>query len=93
MTPEEAVKLYLEWGNNSSSGNNVIKSKDDISYYFVLYSWDEKPVIYLIRSNSEEAKELAVIEPPDSLLSCYQNGVFAVDGEIRSWLKEELDAD
>ena len=43
MTPEEAVKLYLEWGNNSSSGNNVIKSKDDVSHYFVLYSWDEKP--------------------------------------------------
>ena len=93
MTPEEAVKRYLEWGNNWSSGNYVIKSKDDVSYYFVLNSWGEKPVIYLIKRNSEEAKELAVIEPPDSLLTAYQKGVFAVDGKIRTWLREELGAD
>lgn len=93
MTPEEAVKRYLEWGNNWSSGNNMVKSKDDVSHYFVLNSWGEKPIIYLIRRNSEEAKELAVIEPPDSLIGGYQKGVFAIDGEIRSWLKEELNAD
>lgn len=92
MTPEDAVRLYLEWGNNWSRGNDQIKSKNDVSHYFVLNSWGEKPLIYLIRRNSEEAKELAVIEPPDSLLSSYQKGVFAVDGEIRTWLRKELDA-
>ena len=93
MTPEDAVKRYLEWGNNWSSGNFVVKSKEDVSHYFVLNSWGERPIIYLIRRNSEEAKEIAVIEPPDSLLTNYQKGVFAVDGEIRTWLKEELDAE
>ena len=34
MTPEEAVRLYLEWGNNWSQGNVFIRSKDDISHYF-----------------------------------------------------------
>ncbi len=29
MTPEEAVRLYLEWGNNWAGGNYVIRSKDD----------------------------------------------------------------
>ena len=93
MTPEEAVRLYLEWGNNWSRGNYMIRSKNDVSHYFVLNSWGEKPVIYLVKRNSEEAKELAVIEPPDSLISNLQKGVFAVDGEIRSWLMEELDAE
>jgi hypothetical protein len=27
MTPEEAVRLYLEWGNNWARGNYVIRSK------------------------------------------------------------------
>ncbi len=29
MTPEEAVRLYLEWGNNWAGGNYVIRSMDD----------------------------------------------------------------
>ncbi len=29
MTPEEAVRLYLEWGNNWVRGNYVIRSKND----------------------------------------------------------------
>ena len=49
MTPEEAVRLYLEWGNNWARGNYVIRSKNDVSYYFVVNTWQEKPVIYFIR--------------------------------------------
>jgi hypothetical protein len=30
MTPEEAVRLYLEWGNNWARGNYVIRSKGDV---------------------------------------------------------------
>lgn len=32
MTPEEAVTLYLEWGNNWAHGKYVIRSKNDVSY-------------------------------------------------------------
>jgi hypothetical protein len=94
MTPEDAVRLYLEWGNNWSRGNFVIKSKDDVSHYFVLNNWGDKPLIYLIRRNSEAAEELAVIEPPDSIMSnlSFKKGVFALDSELKSWLREELDA-
>ena len=53
MTPEEAVTLYLEWGNNWSHGKHLIRSKNDVSYYFVINTWDEPPRIYLIRRNSE----------------------------------------
>ncbi len=95
MTPEEAVRLYLEWGNNWSHSNYVIKSKDDITHYFVLNTWDNKPVIYLVRRNSEEASELAMIDVPEDLIDDFlreKKGVYAVEGEIREWLMEELEA-
>ena len=62
MTPEEAVRLYLEWGNNWARGNYVVRSKDDVSHYFVVNTWKDEPVIYFIRRNSDEAVELAEME-------------------------------
>ena len=97
MTPEEAVRLYLEWGNNWARGNYVIRSKDDVSYYFVINTWEKAPAIYLIRRNSEQADELAKINLPVKLKNRfldsigYNKGVYAIDNEIKTWLKSELD--
>jgi hypothetical protein len=96
MTPEEAVRLYLEWGNNWTRGNYVIRSKDDVAHYFVVNTWKEKPVIYLIRRNSDEAVELAKIEMPENLRQRYlkrngtHKGVYAIEGEVKNWLKAQL---
>lgn len=96
MTPEEAVTLYLEWGNNWAHGNYVIKSKDDVSHYFVINTWEETPVIYLIRRNSEQADELARIEIPENLRARFldsighNKGVYAIEGEVKDWLQEKL---
>jgi hypothetical protein len=96
MTPEEAVRLYLEWGNNPANGNNVIRSKDDVSHYFVVNTWKGSPVIYLIKRNSEDAQELAKIDIPKDLASRYirQNGnlkgVYAIEGDLKKWLQKEL---
>lgn len=98
MTPEEAVRLYLEWGNNWAGGNYVIRSKDDISYYFVINTWGRSPMIYLIQRNSEEAKELAEIEIPDKLKKQYVaengklKGVYSIEGDVKAWLKKELNS-
>ena len=98
MTPEEAVRLYLEWGNNWAGGNYVIRSKDDTAHYFVINTWKDTPVIYLIQRNSEESSELAEIEIPEKLRKRYiehngtAKGVFSIEGEIKAWLKKELDA-
>jgi len=98
MTPEEAVRLYLEWGNNWARGNYVIRSKSDVSHYFVVNTWGQKPVIYLVRRNSEQADELAKLEMPAALDRKFRatngtgRGVYAVDGEVRQWLKKALDA-
>jgi hypothetical protein len=96
MTPEEAVRLYLEWGNNWARGNYVIRSTDDVTHYFVVNTWGKQPVIYLIRRNSEECQELAEIEMPpeikDSFLESigHNKGVWAVEGDVRSWLQKQL---
>jgi hypothetical protein len=96
MTPEEAVRLYLEWGNNWAGGNYVIRSKDDVTHYFVVNTWERPPKIFLIRRNSEEANELAEIEMPEDLSNRFldfvghNNGVYAVEGEVKDWLKKQL---
>lgn len=98
MTPEEAVRLYLEWGNNWARSNYVIRSKDDVSHYFVVNTWKEKPVVYLIRRNSEEAAELAKFHMPEGMERRYREtngshkGVYEIDGEVKDWLREELQA-
>jgi hypothetical protein len=96
MTPEEAVRLYLEWGNNWASGNYVIRSKDDETLYFVVNTWKEKPVIYLVRRNSEDAREIARIRVPEEIARRYMaengnlKGVYAIEGEVKTWLRREL---
>ena len=96
MTPEEAVTLYLEWGNNWTHGK-MVKSKNDVSHYFVVNTWDEPPKIYLIRRNSEEAVELATIDMPQDLRNRFlesvghnNKGVYAINQEVKAWLEEKL---
>ncbi|MDY6988649.1 MAG: hypothetical protein SWQ30_11410 [Thermodesulfobacteriota bacterium] len=96
MTPEEAVTLYLEWGNNPANGRRRIRSKNDVSYYFAVNTWEDPPRIYLIRRNSDEAIELAAIDMPETLRDrflesvSHLKGVYGVNEEIRAWLEEEL---
>ena len=97
MTPEEAVRLYLEWGCNWARSNYVIRSKDDFSHYFVVNTWKEKPIIYFIRRNSEEAVELAEIHMPEKLEQDFMKsvghnkGVFSINKDVKEWLKSQLD--
>ncbi len=97
MTPEEAVRLYLEWGNNWSRGYTMVRSKDDATHYFVLNTWESSPLIYFIKRDYEGAVELAKIEVPERLKNENKydipmaKGVWAVDGALQTWLKKELD--
>ena len=96
MTPEEAVTLYLEWGNNWSHGKHLIRSKSDRSLYFVINTWEDPARIYLIQRNSEEAVELAMIEMPATLRKRFsesvghRKGVYAINDEIKAWLETKL---
>ena len=95
MTPEEAVTLYLEWGNNWTHGKQMVKSKRDVSYYFVVNTWDEPPRIYLVRRNSDEAVDLAAIEMPAHLRKRFletvarRKSVYGLTPEVKEWLQKE----
>ena len=98
MTPEEAVRLYLEWGCNYARSNYVVRSKADVSHYFVVNTWEREPMIYLIGRNSEEATELASFPIPKELKESflteigYQKGVYALTPELQHWLQKQLSA-
>jgi len=95
MTPEEAITLYLEWGNNWSH-RRMIKSKDDVSHYFVLNSWEDPPRVFFIRRNTEGAEELASIDLPDPIRQRFlesighHKGVWGLTEDVRGWLRREL---
>jgi hypothetical protein len=93
MTPEEAVRLYLEWGNNWARGDGyVIRSKSDYTTYFVVNCWARPYYIYLIRRNSDEAMELVKFELPRRFEKdvCELKGVYALAPEVKAWLQAEL---
>ncbi|MFO7875982.1 MAG: hypothetical protein R6U55_05305 [Desulfovermiculus sp.] len=97
MTPEEAVTMYLEWGNNWRKGERPpVRSKHDESYYFVVNTWEEKPRISLLRRNSEHVEELVNLAVPKSLEENVRKemgnlrGVHPITPEIRHWLEQEM---
>jgi hypothetical protein len=98
MTPEDAVALYLEWGNNGYRGGyqNAVRGKTDHSNYFVVNTWKNPPTVTLVRRNSDGAEELAEMQLPevlaqDFLSSVYgHKGVYPVNDKVRSWLEQEM---
>jgi hypothetical protein len=96
MTPEKAVSLYLEWGNGWNHGVSMVKSTDDESLYFVVYSWEDGPVLHLVRRDMNGAEELAIIPIPEDLRERFSQewgghkGVYALNQEIGDWLRESL---
>ena len=97
LTPEDAVTMYLEWGNNNWHGPHApVRSRDDVSVYFVVDTWGPAPVVRLVQRNSENAQELVTVPLPDELALAWQEeygdlrGVFAPTEAISAWLKREL---
>lgn len=95
MTPEDAVTLYLEWGNNSWKGvHKPVTSKNDYSTYFVVNTWSGQPEVTLVRRNSEEAVELASYTLPEALAREFMEetggnkGVYAPSEAIKNWLRD-----
>jgi len=98
MTPEDAVAIYLEWGNNGYRGGYqyAVRGKDDHSHYFVINTWNDKPTATLMYRNSDGANELAVLPLPEKLASQFlsdvhhHKGVYPVNNDVKNWLEKEL---
>ena len=99
LSPEDAVTLYLEWGNNNWRGEHLpVRSREDVALYFVVDTWGEAPTVRLVRRNSEEAVDLVVLRLPPGLERAFLaeygdlKGVFEPTPAIKDWLRQELDA-
>ncbi|MHC1712038.1 MAG: DVU0772 family protein [Solidesulfovibrio sp.] len=94
MTPEDAVTLYLEWGNNSwYAEHKPVTSKNDFSTYFVINTWTGTPKMTLVRRNSEDCVDIADFELPEELAREFMDeigfnkGVYAPTEPIKKWLQ------
>lgn len=97
LSPEHAVTMYLEWGNNDWHAEYPpVRSKSDVSYYFVVDSWHEPPLIRLVRRNSENAEDIFTMELPDELMADFQaahgnwRGISEPTPAIKDWLKKAM---
>lgn len=97
LTPEQAVTMYLEWGNNDWTAEYPpVRSKEDVSHYFVVDSWNEPPVIRLVRRNSENAEDIFTMPLEGELLADWKasngdwRGISAPTPKIKEWLKKQL---
>ncbi|NCD24495.1 MAG: hypothetical protein EOL86_02705 [Deltaproteobacteria bacterium] len=98
MTPEDAVAIYLEWGNNGYRGGyqNAVRGKEDFSHYFVINTWNAHPTVTLLYRNSDGAQELAELPLPEKLAKNFlhgvyhHKGVYPVNSDVKKWLETEL---
>ncbi len=97
LSPEQAVTLYLEWGNNDWHAEHPpVRSKEDVAHYFVLDNWGDEPVVRLVRRNSEQAEDLATLRLPQELLPQVKEELAGLRGIsmppefVKDWLKQEL---
>lgn len=97
LSPEKAVTLYLEYGNNNW---HVVHTEDcsghNSSVYFIVDTYSDPIQVRLIRRNFEMAEHLISIPLPDTLVNLFQKeygnirGVFEPLPEIKEWLRTEL---
>lgn len=100
LSPETAVTLYLEWGNNDWHAEHPpVRSRTDVATYFVVDAWQEPLQVRLVRRNSEAAEDLVIVPLPDALAKAFRaeygslKGVFEPLPVIKDWLRKELGQD
>jgi hypothetical protein len=97
MTPEEAIALHLEWGPLRSQAYYNSRDSDNETVYFVINTWKNPPVLTLVRRKGFDSEDLGVFRLPEDLEQKFlqgigkYKGVYAVEGEVRDWLRKELD--
>lgn len=97
LSPEHAVTMYLEWGNNDWHSNYPpVRSKHDISNYFVVDTWGHTPVLRLVRRNSEKAEDLISLDLPQQLKEEWNThypglkGIFEPTDEVKGWIRDQM---
>jgi len=97
MTPEEAIALHLEWGPLRSQKYYNSRDNTNETVYFVINTWKRPPILTLVRRRGFDSEELGNFKLPENLEAEFlqgigqYKGVYAVEGNVRDWLKKELE--
>lgn len=98
LSPEMAVTLYLEWGNNNWHAEHPpVRSSSDFATYFVVDNWSNPVTVRLVRRNSENAVDLATFPLPEPYLGEFKKefgelrAIFEPLPSIKDWLRKELE--
>jgi len=97
MTPEEAIALHLEWGPLRSQAYYNSRDNDNETVYFVINTWKKPPIFTLIRRKGFDSEDLGNFRLPKNLEDDFMReigqykGVYAVEGDVKEWLKKELE--
>lgn len=94
MTPEMAVRLYMEWGNVWSDIDKgyIVRSKRDQSVFFLVNCWPKPCNIHLVKANSQEVIDIAKFAIPEEFQKpvCEIQTAYAPEGKLKEWLRKEL---
>jgi len=98
MIHEDAVTLYLEWGNNNyrDAMRSPVTTSGEYSIYFAIDTW-EAPKVVLMKMDNYGSTILCTKKLPDDLskelLDEIKNikGILELTPSIKAWLINELE--
>ena len=98
LNPATAVGRHLEWGAGWAVDEYRARGSRDESVYFVVNTWEKDPYIVLVRRKGFDMEELARFRMPAQLEKKfldsigYHKGIYELDTEIKTWLKDRLNS-
>lgn len=98
MVHEDAVTMYLEWGNNNFKDTlrPPVVSADQYSVYFVVDTWEE-PKVVLMKMNNYGSESLCEKKLPPKLAESFQKefgslrGIHEPTEEVKAWIHTLVD--
>ncbi len=98
MIHEDAVTMFLEWGNNNwrDALRTPVRGTDDYSIYFVIDTWEE-PKIVLMKMTKYGSTTLCEKRLPEDIAKRYMESIGGIKGihelssDIKQWLENELE--
>lgn len=89
IAPEEAIAMFLEWGQ--LRGQKYYVNSNDYSIFFVVNTWHE-PVIFLRKVSTESIDILGTFKFPSKFIEgIYRHkGTYKVSEELQDWIKKEM---
>ncbi len=97
MIHEDAVTMYLEWGNNNFKDTlrPPVTSSKEYSIYFVVDTWGE-PKVVLNKMNNYGSTSLCEKKLPPDMAARYMKeigglrGIHELSDEVRAWVMKEM---